>query len=105
MNARDELRAHLICGTEEGMRRADELLDAYRAAVLREAADFLRGMYFDRGYSVQEIGTALRHLADKTKQPARPRCPYCQLPHNLEPGSTAVFACASIRASLAEDDL
>lgn len=39
MTARDDLRAHLVCGTSEGMRRADELLDAYRTETLRAAAD------------------------------------------------------------------
>lgn len=35
-----------------------------RAAVLREAADFVRDAHFRDGLTVQEIGTALRHMAD-----------------------------------------
>ncbi|WP_405699129.1 hypothetical protein OG209_05395 [Streptomyces sp. NBC_01383] len=40
-----------------------------RAAVLREAADFLRDAHFTDGMSVQEIGTALGHMADVAQQP------------------------------------
>ena len=32
----------------------------------------------------------------------RPRCPHCQIGHDLTPGSMAVRACASILASLAD---
>lgn len=42
---------------------------ADRAAILREAADFLRDAHFRDGLSVQEIGTALRHMADEAQQP------------------------------------
>jgi hypothetical protein len=35
----------------------------------------------------------------ETQQPARPRCPHCQMPHDLTPDVAAV--CASIRASIA----
>jgi hypothetical protein len=35
-----------------------------RALALLEAADFLRDAHFRDGLSVQEIGTALRHMAD-----------------------------------------
>ncbi|MFJ1782572.1 hypothetical protein ACIOKA_38335 [Streptomyces anulatus] len=38
---------------------------ADRAAVLREAADFVRDAHFRDGMSVQEIGTAMRHWADR----------------------------------------
>lgn len=34
--------------------------------------------------------------------PARPRCPHCQLPHDLDPDSGVPAVCASIRARLAE---
>lgn len=47
------------------------LLDAYRAEVLREAADLLRDLHFDQGYSVQEIGTALRHMATTAEETIR----------------------------------
>jgi hypothetical protein len=36
-----------------------------RAAVLREAAAFLRDAHFQDGMTVQEIGTALLHMADE----------------------------------------
>lgn len=39
-----------------------------RAAALREAADFVRDAHFRDGMSVQEIGTALRHMADGAQQ-------------------------------------
>jgi hypothetical protein len=39
------------------------------AAVLRAAADFLRDAHFRDGLSVQEIGTALRRMADEATQP------------------------------------
>lgn len=47
------------------------------------------------------------HLADvrdaaKAQPDARPRCPDCQMPHDLTPGMA--LACASIRASIAERD-
>ncbi|MFF1957998.1 hypothetical protein ACFVWX_13530 [Streptomyces sp. NPDC058220] len=40
-----------------------------RATVLVEAADFLRDAHFRDGLSVQEIGTALRRMADEAQQP------------------------------------
>jgi hypothetical protein len=41
-----------------------------RAAALTEAADFLRDAHFDEGLTVQEIGTALRHWADRERADA-----------------------------------
>lgn len=38
-----------------------------RAAALTEAADFVRDAHFRDGLSVQEIGTALRHWADRER--------------------------------------
>jgi hypothetical protein len=35
-----------------------------RATALRQAADFVRDAHFCDGLTVQEIGTALRHMAD-----------------------------------------
>ena len=43
---------------------------APRADALREAADFLRDAHFRDGLSVQEIGTAMRHWADREEQPS-----------------------------------
>lgn len=40
-----------------------------RADVLLEAADFLRDSHFRDGLSVQEIGTALRHMAVEARRP------------------------------------
>ena len=39
-----------------------------REAVLREAADFLHDAHFGDGLSVQEIGTAMRHWANRTER-------------------------------------
>jgi serine/threonine protein kinase HipA of HipAB toxin-antitoxin module len=65
MNARDEVirRSRLSPGRPEYV-RFTEALDAYRAEVLREAADFLRDAHFTDGLSVQEIGAALRYMAN-----------------------------------------
>lgn len=54
---------------QEFLRQADAVLavlpaGADRAAVLREAADFMRDAHFRDGMTVQEIGTALCHMAD-----------------------------------------
>lgn len=38
-----------------------------RAAMLVEAANFLRDAHFDEGLTVQEIGTAMRHWADRER--------------------------------------
>jgi hypothetical protein len=58
-----------------GEEKTNALLDAHaaeaRAAAFREAADLLRDLHFTEGYSVQEIGTALRHTADATEETAR----------------------------------
>jgi hypothetical protein len=64
---------------------------------------------FCPGYPAHVIGPA-NDLAQPQDGPAeaaaegRPRCPHCQLPHDLEPDSTAVAACRSIRVSLAAPD-
>jgi hypothetical protein len=64
MSARDDVFRGLH-GTAPAPRRvANQMLDAYRAEVLREAADFVRDAHFRDGLSVQEIGTALRFMAD-----------------------------------------
>lgn len=41
---------------------------------------------------------------DAPVRDARPRCPHCQMPHDLTPGSMPVAACKSILASLAKAD-
>lgn len=46
------------------MNSTPEPTDRLRALTLLEAADFLRDAHFRDGLSVQEIGTALRHMAD-----------------------------------------
>lgn len=66
MTARDVRDAlHQACyvglATEH---EADFRINAFRAEVLREAADFVRDAHFRDGLSVQEIGTALRYMAD-----------------------------------------
>lgn len=43
----------------------DPQTDRPRALHLLEAADFLRDAHFRDGLTVQEIGTALRHMADE----------------------------------------
>jgi hypothetical protein len=93
---------------------------ADRAAILREAADeaervaeSLRAHHeFERSTGALDVMTELRRLADaasgpgdvagETQQPERPRCPHCRMPHDLTPDVAAV--CASIRASIAEDE-
>ncbi|MFM9595718.1 hypothetical protein ACKI1J_24340 [Streptomyces scabiei] len=47
------------------------------------------------------------HLANvrdaaKTQPEERPRCPYCQMPHDLTPGSLPVAVCDSVRQRIAE---
>ena len=49
-------------------------------------------------------GGCTQYPADMGTRLARPRCPHCQLPHDLTPGSMAVRACASILASIDERD-
>ncbi|MEU7074706.1 hypothetical protein AB0B30_32635 [Streptomyces narbonensis] len=44
---------------------ADYLLKRCREENLREAADFLRDAHFRDGMTVQEIGVALRYMADE----------------------------------------
>ncbi|MCX4703902.1 hypothetical protein [Streptomyces sp. NBC_01373] len=48
---------------------------------------------------------ALALMADEAQQQpdtVRPRCPHCQLPHDLTPGSMAARACEMVRADIAE---
>jgi hypothetical protein len=35
-------------------------------------------------------------------QPERPRCPHCQMPHDLDPDSTPVWICARTRQQIAD---
>lgn len=85
-----------------------------RAAVLAEIHSLVEEMRIgedeDPAPDVRVLGyneglgavlSELRRLAAETApEPAeRPRCPYCQMPHDLTPGSGPVLACASIRAT------
>jgi hypothetical protein len=90
---------------------------ADRAAILRESADTVDAMNEGCGRSQpcgscntrEDVADALRRLADAASGPGRadgeaqrPRCPHCQMPHDLTPDVAAV--CASIRASIAADE-
>lgn len=66
MSARLELRAHLLCGTNEGMERTDELIAANDAQVLREAADEMDAHC--EKYGVLGVGDRLRRMADAAEQ-------------------------------------
>lgn len=56
----------------EVVRLRAELAQA-RGAALGEAADLLRDLYFTENCSVQEIGTALRHMATEAQQADHPQ--------------------------------
>jgi hypothetical protein len=45
---------------------------------------------------------APRRDHSEARQAPRPRCPHCQMPHDLTPGSLPVAACTSIRDRIAE---
>jgi hypothetical protein len=47
-----------------------------------------------------ELNTALDGPEDRTV--TRPRCPHCQMPHDLTPGGLPVTVCQNIRARIAE---
>lgn len=63
MNARDRLWSMLWDNYKIDEKNA--ALDAYRAQVLHEAADFVRDAHFRDGLSVQEIGAALRYAENE----------------------------------------
>lgn len=63
MTAREDLYALLEGKCGDIGHTPDQHIDAYRAEVLREAADFVRDAHFQDRLSVQEIGAALRHMA------------------------------------------
>lgn len=52
------------------------------------------------GYLAPE--PAIRCLTAAADTVTRPRCPHCQMPHDLEPGSPPVTVCASIRQRIDE---
>jgi len=49
-----------------------------------------------------ELITALDDPKDRTDPTTWPRCPHCQMPHDLTPGSVPVIVCESIRQRIAE---
>jgi hypothetical protein len=81
------------------------------ARAVRELADAANALRRLAGEAQQDPGICeLPHLtieeedACEAQQEPRPRCPHCQLPHDLTPGSMPVAACASILASIANAD-
>lgn len=87
MTARDEVLELLAAHMRDldlpiPTKRAQMLLAAYdaehRAEVLREAADFVRDAYFRDGLSVQEIGAALRGVADASTPTSGHSCGNCE---------------------------
>jgi hypothetical protein len=83
---------------EAAVARVRSVLES-EAVVGRSALDY-RGLITTALMADQAPASDPGGVAGETQQPERPRCPHCQMPHDLTPDVAAV--CASIRASIAE---
>lgn len=121
-----EAMADAVLAVLPPVSRADVLREA--ADIAEDVAESLRKHHeFERSTGALDVMTELRRMADE-EQPAtethrcgtcegvdpgtclmnpdrprgdtRPRCPHCQMPHDLTPDMQS--ACASIRASIAD---
>lgn len=82
--------------------QAVETIQVDRPAIetLERLKDALRGLPVDVDSAV-EMGQVVHDIYALD----RPRCPDCQMPHDLTPGSPALSACASIRNQIAAMDV
>lgn len=74
----------------------------------REASRFLRRTARDSGdragalHGARLIEAELRRVAEEAQAEERPRCPHCQMSHDLTPGGLPVAMCESVRHRIAK---